>query len=268
MEGERIHYFFQIDDNILLLIKSSNVELVEVKDKNIDLLQSFDTYSLTIFGPLDKKILFHESNSYNKEHIIKAYIYENKKLKFEKEKPMNSMKNIEVDYRKNSYCIINKKEIGISYCEKGLLFYNYYIGFFDLEKDKKIHSFGVEKDTILSLINKDILIYTIGSKIYPVHLKNHSRKKEIKLEDGNINSILVLNEKKFLVGQFYVIKQFELGKDNKLELISSMEFRNTQFDNLYMYPNNRYLTLYNDKAHDDADNYIRLYYSDLDDENK
>lgn len=97
--------------------------------------------------------------------------------------------------------LINEKEIAFDYYIDVLISNSYYIGFFDLEKDKKIQSFSVDdRYKIMTLLNEDIFIYSNINKLYPVYLKTHSRKKQFKIEnEWFLKGIVSLNDKKFLV---------------------------------------------------------------------
>ena len=111
-----------------------------------------------------------------------------------------------------------------------------YLCFFDLEKDKKIQSFKSDCDAF-GLINKDLFIYTSKNKLYPIHLKNHTKKKEFKIEKENsINKILSLNEHQFIASSIYNIYQFELDKNNNFTMIHEIKL---DIDNLLIYPKNR-----------------------------
>ena len=244
-KDDPIYDIFPIEDNVILVHTSGKLYLVEVEEANIETIQKIELNFDKIYGPYNNKIFFQFENS-KEEQIIHAYVYKNKKLKFEKKIQLNSMKKLNFNPESNDdCCLINEKEIGVYYYENGFLGEKSYFGFFDLEKDKKIQSFQIPNDAekLLCLINKDILVYTVDNKIYPVHLKNHSKKKEIKLENWYIDSIVVLNEKKFLVNQKKYLNQFEIDKDNKIMLTHSIDMEIDSFyESLYKYPKDRLLT--------------------------
>ena len=136
--------------------------------------------------------------------------------------------------------LINEKEIAFDYYVDGLISESYYIGFFDLEKDKKIQSFSVDnRSRIMALLNEDIFIYSNGNKLYPVYLKTHSKKKEYKIgkyDWWSLDGIVPLNDKKFLVSYRSDVYQFELDNNNKLNMISQISLKN---ERLLKYPKNR-----------------------------
>ena len=106
---------------------------------------------------------------------------------------------------------------------------NFYLAFYDIANDKKLQSFSFnrEDDHCVGLINNNLLIFANGRKLYPIRLKNHSKKKEYKLENGQgIHSIISLNEKQFIVAQHDYINQFFLDKDNKLYFVGSIHINN------------------------------------------
>ena len=81
---------------------------------------------------------------------------------------------------------------------EGFLGNSYYLGFFDIEKDKQIGYFRAYGVNAICLINKELFIFSLDNKFYPVHLKNHIKKNSIKLDNHSyIYSICKLNEKYF-----------------------------------------------------------------------
>ena len=113
--------------------------------------------------------------------------------------------------------------------------------FFDLEKDKKIQNFGFTFGFGYGgfcLINKDLLIYVNNGNLYPISLKSHSKKKEIKLNNiyDKVYSIVALNEKQFIVSQENYISQYELEKEYKFKLIHTIKFKSNYISK---YPKSR-----------------------------
>ena len=57
-------------------------------------------------------------------------------------------------------CLINKNEIALHYSEEGLFKNSSYIGFFDLEKDKRIATIKYPGNKKFYLINENLFIFT------------------------------------------------------------------------------------------------------------
>ena len=154
--------------------------------------------------------------------------------------------------------LINEKEIAFDYYVDGLISESYYVGFFYLEKDKKIQSFSVDDGPrIMVLLNEDIFIYSNGNKLYPVYLKTHSRKKEYKIgkyDWWSLDGIVTLNDKKFLVSYRSDVYQFELDNNYKLNMISQIS---SEIEALLKYPKNRLIFISED--YKNKSNNIHLY---------
>ena len=88
-------------------------------------------------------------------------------------------------------------------------------------------------------MNNKLLIAGNNRKIFPIDLINHSKKKEFTLpKQSNIHSIISLNAKQFIVGQYDYINQFELDKDYKFNLINTIDLKCSC---IYKYPKSRLL---------------------------
>ena len=224
----------EMDDGIVAILDYDikKILLIDIRDKDFEIIQTldkFDGYNNKFFKLINQKIMV----IYEYCSKIKTYIYENKKLILVNEKKISSTKKFTTFYK---MCLINEKEIVLDYSINGIFSDSYYICFFDLEKDKKIQSFKSDCDAF-GLINKDLFIYTSKNKLYPIHLKNHNKKKEFKIEKENtINNILSLNEHQFIASSNYNIYQFELDKNNNFIMIHEINLDN---DNLLIYPKNR-----------------------------
>ena len=193
----------------------------------------------------------------NEKFLIKTdtiYIYKNKKLHLETRKEFKSMKD--VGLIQGNVFVLNENEIVINHKIFFTFFGDkYVVAFYDLEKDKKIESFNVKYQYNLingfCLLNKEILIYVDETKLYPVLLKNHSKMKEYKMENGGyIYSIISLNENHFIAAQRYYIHQFEM-KNKKIQLINSIKLDNYA---IAKYPKNKLIF-----RKDGDDNIIDLY---------
>ena len=139
------------------------------------------------------------------------------------EKEINSTKKFQYI---EGMIIINEKEIVLNYLQNTLLSSNYNIGFIDLEKDNKIQSYKTGNLIKYCLINEDLFIYAEENKLYPIHLKNHSKKKEFVLpNESRIESIISLNEKKFLAVQKDYCNQFEVESENKIKISNIIQMR-------------------------------------------
>jgi len=237
----------QMDDGIIIIKGRQSCSeimlLVNIEEKAFEIIQSYKYIYDKIFKLSNKELLSIDSGC----EKIKTYIYEDKKLKLENEKELKSTKKIWNHLNKEDICIINEKELSIYYNEKGLFSDSKYIGFFDIDKDKKIQSFKYYVDAF-GLINKDLFIFSRFNILYPIHLKNHSKKKEYYIDNGGkIDSIFPLNEKHFIVANNYFIYQFELENNNKFKMIHNIELINY---NLLKYPKNRLLFTESDNVED------------------
>ena len=165
------------------------------------------------------------------------YIWK-QKINIKKWEKIDSAKKIDSIFE---ICAINEKEIAIDCIEVRLFGFKREVVFLNLEKDKKIENFGFTfgfEYGGFCLINKDLLIYVNNGNIYPINLKNHSKKKEIKLNNiyDKVHSILALNEKQFIVTQENYISQYELEKEYKFKLIYSIKFKSNYISK---YPKSR-----------------------------
>ena len=175
------------------------------------------------------------------------------------EKNILSTKKIHNEIARYDIYLIDENQIVIFYSELGLLNINmnFYLAFYDIVNDKKLQSFSFkrEDDHCVGLINNNLLIFANGRKLYPIHLKNHSKKKEHKLENGEgIHSIMSLNEKQFIVAQHDYINQFLLDKDNKFHFINSIDINNYR---LRKFPKSRFIGI--DDSYKKENIYIYSY---------
>ena len=173
MNIDEIYGIIQMDDGIVIILTEKNKLLsVDIKEKDFQMLQELEIEfeGIKYIGKLSaKKIIIVESRG-----NVTIYKYENKKLTIEKE--LNSAKKFQYIEKMT---VINEKEISLSYIQNTLFSSSYNIGFIDLEKDYKIQSYKTGDLIILCLINDDLFIYGEENKLYRIHLKNHSKKKNL-----------------------------------------------------------------------------------------
>ena len=115
------------------------------------------------------------------------------------------------------------------------------LGFFNLKKDKFIKSFEFDQfsKNSFDILNNRVLIAGSIRTIIPIDIISHSKKKEFTLfNHKEINSVVCLNEKQFIVGQYDYISQFELDKDYKFKLLSTFELKCCH---IFKFPKNRLL---------------------------
>ena len=206
--------------------------LIDIKKQNYEIIQTIKINCHRLLKLNNDTFLGQIS-----DYLGNKYIYKNKNLILEKEIKLNSFPN----FKFYNYCSITEKEIAISYRQTGFFSSDKkYIGFLDYEKDEIIKSIEINSHkAIFDLLNNKVLIVGNDLKIFPIDIVNYSKKKGFTLPKfTSITSIICLNEKKFLVSQYHYINQFELDKDYKFILLSTIEIQN---DYLYKYPNNRIL---------------------------
>ena len=220
----------QMDDGIILIAFESEIMLIDMKQSDFEIIQTIKTECHQIIKLTNNKFLVKINNLGN------IFIYKDKNLVLEKQIKLNSFGS----FKSYNYYSINEKEIAISYGQMGFFSYCMYIGFLDLEKDKMIKSFEINNSVFpFDFLNDKIIIGGNDSKIFQIDISTHSKKKGFKLPKySNITSILCLNKTKVLVGQYDYINQFEVDKDYKFILISTIEIKNYY---IYKYPKSRLL---------------------------
>ena len=228
----KIYGIIEMDDGYIVVSTGSELMLIDIKQKNYEIIQTIKNNCNRLLKLNNETFLAQTLNNYK----IFIFIYKNKNLILEKEIELNSFGHSEF----YNYCTINVKEIAINYGQMGFFNFNRYIGFFDLEKNKIIKSFEINAEKVsFDLLNNKVLIVGNESKIFPIDIVNHSKKKGFTLPKCNsIASIICLNEKKFLVGQYDYINQFELDKNYKFILISTIDIKSNY---LYKFPKSRIL---------------------------
>ena len=174
------YYMVQMNDGKLLYTSEKGIKLIDIKENEIETTNFFSIEVENIFKLSEQKILMFD----NKQKYL--YVYENGKLiKVNKKK----LKVIEKLYYPPSIYLINENEIAIFHRVTRLFNESECLGFFDLEKNKSIQSFNfIGNCNHLCLINENLLIYVDEKKNYPIHLKNHSKKKPFIFEIMDISA--------------------------------------------------------------------------------
>ena len=216
----------QMDDGMIILLDDQKIFLLEIKEKSFEIIKTIKlkVFSSRLIKLSNREILIYSDDIPGEIAKIIIYIYEDRRLILEKEKTLNSTKNCSIC---EQILAINSSEIVMEYLVEGFLGNSYYLGFFDIEKDKQIGYFRAYGVNAICLINKELFIFSLDNKFYPVHLKNHIKKNSIKLDNHSyIYSICKLNEKYFLVGQHDYISQFEIEKNYQIKFVNSIEIKN------------------------------------------
>ena len=228
----KINGIIEMDDGFIVVLTESELMLIDIKQHNYEIIQTIKINFCRLLKLNNATFLGQIS-----DYLGNKYIYKNKNLILEKEIKLNSFPN----FKFYNYCSITEKEIAISYRQTGFFSNDKkYIGFLDYEKDEIIKSIEINSHkAIFDLLNNKVLIVGNDLKIFPIDIVNYSKKKGFTLPKfTSITSIICLNEKKFLVSQYHYINQFELDKDYKFILLSTIEIQNNY---LYKYPNSRIL---------------------------
>ena len=225
-----------MEDGMVIVLINYKLMLLDIKKVNFGKIEFISRVIPIIARLSNDKFLMIEFNIQGS-----IYKYNNKQLLFEKKIILSSLKKI---ISPPYVLALNEKEIAIIYTEEAFAMtsYNYYIGFFDIEKDKKIKSFAINKGKFaVCKFNEKLLIVGSGSSIIMIDLLKHAKKRDVKLkENSNIHSIVALNEKQIIVAQNNFTHQFELDKDYNLKLIYTINFGS---HSLYKYPKNRLLLI-------------------------
>jgi len=229
---------YEMDNGLILIIYETEILLVEIKERNIEIIQSIKTKFISVNKLTNEKILILEPNN-----IFNIFIYKNRNLVFEKKMTLKSLKNTFNIFKIIS---INEKEIALFYGEQGFFGHKKYLCFFNLEKDKKIKSFDLNDFTDLYYDMYDkFLIVANEIKIFIIDLVTHSKKYENNFSDlGKINSVLCLNEKIALIYQSCGVTSIDL--ENNFNIILSENYTKINFSGAYKYPKNRILVKVNE----------------------
>ena len=243
-----IKELFEMNDGLILIIFESEIMLVEIKGRNIEIIQSIKSKFISVHKLINDKILIIEPN-----YIFNIFIYKNRNLVFERKIILKSIKNTF-----NIFKIIglSEKEIALFYGEKSFFGYKKYFCFFDLENDKKIKSFDFNDFIDLNYdIYDKILIVGNETKILAFDLVTHTIKYEkiFPIAD-KINSFLCLNEKNALICYSEGIR--EIPFDEISYAINGIRFKDLSFGGVYKYPKSRILV----KVNEPNKNYSKTLY--------
>ena len=243
-----IKELFEMNDGSILIIFESEIMLVKIKGRNIEIIQSIKSKFISVHKLINDKILIIEPN-----YIFNIFIYKNRNLVFERKIILKSIKNTF-----NIFKIIglSEKEIALFYGEKSFFGYKKYFCFFDLENDKKIKSFDFNDFIDLNYdIYDKILIVGNETKILAFDLVTHTIKYEkiFPIAD-KINSFLCLNEKNALICYSEGIRKIPF--DEISYALNGIRFKDLSFGGVYKYPKSRILV----KVNEPNKNYSKTLY--------
>ena len=251
---ERIEDIIQMDDDIVIIATDDEIKLINIKEKDFEIIQTMKIKAKKLLKMSEHKILVFDSNK-------KMYFfpYENKNLKSVNETKIKGINKLDI----NHFHIfkINENELAISYTD-GIFTINRNVGFFDLKNGKKLKSFNVAEWNLtppFCLINKDIFVFYDRFCLITILLSNHS-KEEFYMSDvdfrDSVESIISLNEKKFIVTLYNRIKLFELKGVKNIININTI---NLNCDIIKKYPKSRLLI--KEKKNESSDSsIINLFY--------
>ena len=240
-----------MDDGSILIIFESEIMLVEIKGRNIEVIQSIKTKFISVTKLTNEKILITESNN-----VFNIFIYKNRNLEFERKMTLKSIKN---SFNIFKIIGISEKEIALFYEEKSFFGYKKYFCFFDLEKDKKIklYDFNDFIDLIYDM-NDKILIVGNEKKMFAFDLMTHSIKYENSFSNffqvGKANSFLCLNQNVALICCSTGITKVPF--DRSICHIRNIDNKNLSFGGCYKYPKGRILV----KVNEPNENYSKTLY--------
>ena len=251
---EKIEDIIQMDDDIVIIATDEEIKLINIKEKDFEIIQTMKIKAKKLLKMSEHKILVFDLNK-------KTYFfpYENKNLKSVNETKIKGINKLDI----NHFHIfkINENELAISYTD-GIFTINRNVGFFDLKNGKKLKSFNVAEWNLtppFCLINKDIFVFYDRFCLITILLSNHS-KEEFYMSDvdfrDSVKSIISLNEKKFIVTLYNRIKLFELKGVKNIININTI---NLNCDIIKKYPKSRLLI--KEKKNESSDSsIINLFY--------
>ena len=192
MNSENI--FLLEDGNVI--ISGNSIKLIKIFEKNIEIIQIIESFDEII--NLDNGMLVKYGIS--SSNTFQFYSYENNKL-------ISQKKSIEIanyDIFFDTFYGINKNEIIFIYNYLGFFSnFNYYLVFYDINKDKIIKYLKIDNNIWVKsyFMNEHRLIINVGSsdddKILVVDLENRSIQK-IKIK-CDFSSLVFLSENCFLL---------------------------------------------------------------------
>ena len=243
--------YFEINEDIIKCYGN--------KKRNYSLLQNIndmDRFNDNVMRDLNK--IINENNICHKiENIIDIYNKMNQKDYKNNIKLSEIENNNDNKQQKNNINTKDKIEI-----TDGIFTINRNVGFFDLKNGKKLKSFNVAEWNLtppFCLINKDIFVFYDRFCLITILLSNHS-KEEFYMNDvdfrDSVESIISLNEKKFIVTLYNRIKLFELKGVKNIININTI---NLNCDIIKKYPKSRLLI--KEKKNESSDSsIINLFY--------
>ena len=167
---------FQMNDGQLIVRSGKEIKIFNIKENEIETTNVFKIEVSKMFKLSEQKILMFD---YDNEKYL--YIYEKGKLIKVNTKKLKSLEKIYIG--KNDMYPINDNEVAIFYEKEGYFSSSYYLGFFDLEKDKIIQDF---KDNSrgdadkLCLMNENLLVYAENEGIInSINLKIIVKKNDL-----------------------------------------------------------------------------------------
>ncbi len=251
---EKIEDIIQMDDDIVIIATDEEIKLINIKEKDFEIIQTMKIKAKKLLKMSEHKILVFDLNK-----KLYFFPYENKNLKSVNETKIKAINNLDINYF--HIFKINENELAISYTD-GFFTINRNVGFFDLNKGKKLKSFNVSKFNLtppFCLINKDVFVFHDCLSLYTILLSNHS-KEEFYMSDvdfrDSVESIISLNEKKFIVTLYNRIKLFELKGVKNIININTI---NLNCDIIKKYPKSRLLI--KEKKNESSDSsIINLFY--------
>ena len=254
----------QMDDDLVVVQTKKDINVIEIKENNIEIIQSINVNSCEKCNLITKwqnKTILIMDNKFN----LISFFYENKKLEKKSQKMIGS--KIKLKEIKDIFPI-NSIEIVIEYFEEGGLFSSggRYICFYDLEKNKKklkyeiIPSSSISKKALINskyFANVQIIHFEI------INLYDYSCNT-FQVEDVSENillnrilSIFALNEEYFIVEQFFWINIYKIEKNGKIYLSNKIKLN---FNRIAKYLNNKIVV----KEKNNEEEFLSIYNLKLD----
>ena len=184
-DDERIEQMIQISNNIIVLLTSDKLKLIQIKKHSFDEIQSIDIPNLKTLGKNLLKIS-NEKICIRDDKYFKFYDFIDGKLQKSKLEFKLSIKSENII---RDYCIINKNEIAIHYEEEGKIWGSTdFLMFYDIKNNKEIKTLklgdGCAAEDIC-LINDNYLASSCGTGFRIIDIKNRKLIKEINCNMGN-----------------------------------------------------------------------------------
>ena len=132
-DNEKIEQMIQISNNIVILLTTDKLKVLQIKKHSLDEIQSIDISDSKIIGKNCKKIS-NEKICVRDDKCFKFYDFKDNKLqksKIEFKFPMKSEKITD-------FCVINENEIAIHYDEDSFFGNTAFLMFFDIKNNEQI----------------------------------------------------------------------------------------------------------------------------------